>query len=826
VRRIGRIKGQQVRRIVSAVALVVAAALLPVFQAGAQSVSGVTASDNVTFLGNFPETQGISGEFSATGDFFYVSSLDSISVFDISNPRAPRLQGTLANLVFENEAMTYGERMVDGELQRFVLVGNDLYNATVQPNGQVQRGRIGGGEVLVVDVTDPTTPRVRGRTSVRTDGQPVPMENRVLTSTHTVQCVTVSCELAYTAGDTGKFSIIDLSDLNNPFQTRTAASPAAKSSFDAGHYWDFDPNGIGWHTGGGGIAAFDVTDPLDPVLLNSSNEDGTSRSDNEFNNFILHNSMRPNAESFRGDPQAPARLAAGNVAVVTEEDYYNFGDELVCSQAGSIETWYIPDLEPAANPDADSGSGTIRPLDRLNPVEVGSGIDSPVGGFCSAHWFDYHQSGIIAQGFYQQGMRLIDVRNPEELSQYGYFTTGASEVWDAYWVPERDESGARTGRKTNVLYTVDAVRGMDVLEVELPEEIVADAPPGEQPQPQPQPTSSPQPSPRPSDSSQPSDAPEPQPSDDEVTVVRTSGASRVDTAIGVSQASRPDGAQTVVLARADTYPDALAGGPLAAQLDAPMLLTGTDSLDARTAEEVRRLGATNAVLLGGTAALSDRVEQELRAQTGVTSVDRVGAANRFGTAVAIADRVGGEEVFVTEGGGATPEDGWPDALAVAPLAGRLGQPILLAVDASLPPETAAELNGRPAATIVGGTASISSEVQAQIDERVGTVDRVAGENRYATAAEVARRADAEGLSVTSVWAASGSVFADALVAGPAVAADRGVLLLVDPSDLDQSAATRTYLEEVSGSVDRLTIVGGEQAVSARVQDQMREALER
>jgi len=101
-------------------------------------------------------------------------------------------------------------------------------------------------------------------------------------------------------------------------------------------------------------------------------------------------------------------------------------------------------------------------------VALRDGLSTPVGGFCSAHWFDYHQSGIIAQGYYQQGLRLIDVRNARDLRQYGYATGGASEVWDAYWVPQRDRKGRTTSKKTNVIYTTDLVRGLDVYEVDLP----------------------------------------------------------------------------------------------------------------------------------------------------------------------------------------------------------------------------------------------------------------------------------------------------------------------------------------------------------------------
>ena len=423
-------------------------------------------SPGVRLVDTVPDTLGISGEFAKTGDFFYVSSLDSISVFDTSDPLHPKLTGTLPNLVFENEAMSYGERNVDGQLKRFVLVGNDLYNATVDPASGPQRGRIGGGEVIVVDVTDPAAPKVRSRTpgSSTTPGA-------VTTSTHTLQCLTTSCEFAYTAGDQGRFSIIDLRDLDKPVEIATAKSPASAPNdvftTGSGHYWDFDSAGVGWHTGSGGSAAFDVSDPLAPKALNATNSQGTAT---PWNDFIHHNSMRPNATRFQ--PGREAGVANGNVLLVTEEDYFNDGDELACERAGTFQTWKIPDLDGAGyrtgNPDLAPDQGTIEPLDLLNPVALGDGLSTPVGGFCSAHWFDYHQSGIIAQGYYQQGLRLIDVRNARDLRQYGYVTGGASEVWDAYWVPQRDRKGRATSTKTNIIYTTDLVRGLDVYEVDLP----------------------------------------------------------------------------------------------------------------------------------------------------------------------------------------------------------------------------------------------------------------------------------------------------------------------------------------------------------------------
>lgn len=419
---------------------------------------GVRLVDTVPYA-----TSMISAAFARTGPYFYTSSLDSISVFDTSDPAHPKLTGTVDNLVFENEAMTYGERRTGRDVvERFVLVGADLYQAS---SSDIQHVNVGGGELIVVDVTDPTKPHVRSRVAV---------EN----STHTVACVDEwNCDYAYSAGDNGKFSVIDLTDLDAPVVAGThnsaAAGPNATFTSGAGHEWNFDGTGFGWHTGSGGTEVFDVRNPLNPVPVNATDENGIAPG---WNDFIHHNSLRPNGNKFRAG--AAPSLKNGNVLLVTEEDYFNDGDEVLCERAGSVQTWWVEDLDGEAyrsgSPDTP-GTGTISPLDRSNvPAEFGGGLSLPAGAFCSAHWFDYHQSGIIAQGFYQAGLRFVDVRDPRNIKQYGYVTGGGSEVWDAYWVPERNARGQATGKKTNFVYTADLARGIDVFQVDLPGEDLGD----------------------------------------------------------------------------------------------------------------------------------------------------------------------------------------------------------------------------------------------------------------------------------------------------------------------------------------------------------------
>jgi hypothetical protein len=56
------------------------------------------ASDNVSLLSSRPGSAGISGCFMRTAPTFVMSSLDSVKVFDVTDPRSPALTGTLPSL--------------------------------------------------------------------------------------------------------------------------------------------------------------------------------------------------------------------------------------------------------------------------------------------------------------------------------------------------------------------------------------------------------------------------------------------------------------------------------------------------------------------------------------------------------------------------------------------------------------------------------------------------------------------------------------------------------------------------------------------------------
>jgi hypothetical protein len=91
------------------------------------------------------------------------------------------------------------------------------------------------------------------------------------------------------------------------------------------------------------------------------------------------------------------------------------------------------------------------------------------------------------------------------------------------------------------------------------------------------------------------------------TVERVSGANRYDGAAAVAESAFGAGSENVFVAVGDNFPDALAGGALAAGAGAPLLLVEYDEIPLAIANEVRRLGPSQVTVLGGSAAVSDVV---------------------------------------------------------------------------------------------------------------------------------------------------------------------------------------------------------------------------
>jgi putative cell wall-binding protein len=256
--------------------------------------------------------------------------------------------------------------------------------------------------------------------------------------------------------------------------------------------------------------------------------------------------------------------------------------------------------------------------------------------------------------------------------------------------------------------------------------------------------------------------------------VRLAGADRYATAVKVSQRTFKAPQTNLVVASGESWPDALAAGPFAASLDAPLLLVRKNSAPQVAIDELKRLRPSKVYVIGGPGAISDATWNKLMDQmTWESSSERIAGRDRYATAFEVLNRMDGlGAVYVASG--AT----YADALAGGAAAAAEGGALVLTPPTSLSSGAAKGVGRTNHVVILGGTGAVSAGVERQIRAAAGgaTVDRADGANRYETAAIVA---DAlwGSTGADAVFFASGTSFPDALGATPAAYVNDASVLL-------------------------------------------------
>lgn len=288
---------------------------------------------------------------------------------------------------------------------------------------------------------------------------------------------------------------------------------------------------------------------------------------------------------------------------------------------------------------------------------------------------------------------------------------------------------------------------------------------------------------------------------------RLAGADRYATAAAIARDAFPAGSVPVVLvATGEAYADALAGGPAADLLGGPVLPVTMTGIPAVIRSELQRLAPGRILVLGGPGAVSDAVVAELQGYTGGT-VSRLAGTTRYGTAAEVARQAFDgpvSQVLVATG------QGFADALAGGPVGAMTDSPVLLVEPGRLPAETAQALEALAPAgiAVLGGTAAVSDAVLDQLRQYTsGSVTRLSGADRYATAARIVQRSWPGTTPVA--YLATGRDFPDALAGVPAAGRDEAPLLLVEPTCMPR--ATRQELDRLE--VATVVVLGGPATVS-------------
>ncbi|WP_127794731.1 carboxypeptidase-like regulatory domain-containing protein [Agromyces sp. LHK192] len=313
---------------------------------------------------------------------------------------------------------------------------------------------------------------------------------------------------------------------------------------------------------------------------------------------------------------------------------------------------------------------------------------------------------------------------------------------------------------------------------------------------------------------EPEPEPEPEPKEP---VVRLAGPDRFATAAAISAAAFAPGVETAYIASGANFPDALAGAAAAGSSDSPVLLVPADgSLPDNVRTELTRLEPKQIIILGSPASIAATINDRLRSLTS-GEVVRLAGPDRFATAAAISAAAfapGVETAYIASGAN------FPDALAGAAAAGSSDSPVLLVpADGSLPDNVRTELTRLEPKQIIilGSPASIAATINDRLRSLTsGEVVRLAGPDRFATAAAISAAAFAPG--VETAYIASGANFPDALAGAAAAGSSDSPVLLV-PADGSLPDSVRTELTRLEPK--QIIILGSPASIAATINDRLR-----
>lgn len=404
---------------------VASAVLVPVAPSTAVAPPAGAISVNVEYVATLPETTtAISLNF--IGDTMFVSTQTGLFAYDVSDPAKPQLAGTLPQPIWENEDVDVDPK------RKLVFISRDPRPAPGLPANVLPKGQI-----EVVDVSNPAAMTVKSVV--------------VLDTGHTTTCVS-ACQYLWTGGPsayTGPGApdsswagrpIIG-TDLRDPANPKPCPSPIDlkrnDGKTDYAHDVQVDSKGIAWVSGRGGIRGYWTTGKHRNPLTGKT-ETATGCKPIPYagggttigrTGGLMHNALR--------NPRYAVDGRKGDVLIGTEENLSGG-----CETTGKAATF---DLKGSY-----TGAGW-KPKHRLKTLDTWTPEDAAGATGCeSAHYVADRGDGILAWAFYGQGTRFLDVSNPRNIRQVGYFRPNDASAWAAYF-------------HKGYVFVADNARGVDVL---------------------------------------------------------------------------------------------------------------------------------------------------------------------------------------------------------------------------------------------------------------------------------------------------------------------------------------------------------------------------
>lgn len=397
--------------------------------AGAAPVEILTGG-NTTLLGTIPELNSVGGRIEVFDTsrgripVLVTNNHRGISTYDVSEPENPELLSTLVVPHFYNEDLEFGGNIL--------ITSTDPSWVDWGPSGTL-------GGIYLIDISDVENLTYHYE-NLATGNRWVGPAQAAESAGHTISCIRADCSWVYVNG-TDEVVVGDLRDPANPVVAGVFASQVGWT-----HDIQVDETGIAWMVGEGGVVALDTTVPTAPVVVA-----GPSASNLNYH----HNSLRPDAAQWTprssSDWSDPA-TRPGELLMLTEETAWPVIEQTACNGQGRFQTRRLRDRDAI-------GGGSAAEIDTLDTWETElqiAGVANTAVNWCSAHYFT-EKNDLIAIAWYEQGVRILDVSDPRDIQQVGYFVHPGQDTWSTLW------AGEAATLDGEVVYAFDQARGIDIL---------------------------------------------------------------------------------------------------------------------------------------------------------------------------------------------------------------------------------------------------------------------------------------------------------------------------------------------------------------------------
>ncbi|MFB2556428.1 cell wall-binding repeat-containing protein [Herbiconiux liangxiaofengii] len=298
-------------------------------------------------------------------------------------------------------------------------------------------------------------------------------------------------------------------------------------------------------------------------------------------------------------------------------------------------------------------------------------------------------------------------------------------------------------------------------------------------------------------------------------VERINGDDRYDVAANVAWKIAPTTTPLLYVASGENFADALSASAIAAQHNAPLVLSTSEGLPNYAHNVAEGFKAANIVVVGGEKSLAQEVIDELKGFDSNPTVTRIGGADRFEVSRNLISHptfgaAASTSIFVASG------LKFPDALSASPAAAKATIPVLLvngeATTLNTDEKALLTARGVTRATVLGGEDTLSAGVAADIKVLTGSVTRIDGDDRFAVSANVTA-ANYTG-PIDTVYFATGVNYPDALAGGVLAGITKSPILLVRKSCVTAEVAAQVR----ALAPKHIVLLGGPNSLDANLEN--------